>query len=518
MISIFTTGWYMCLLSAIMFTVFKIVLLWHVLVTVGLSEVCNPLAITALPRIFVLTDISNEPDDQESLVRLLVHADLYNVTGLVAVTSYWLNSTTYPEDISYVVSNYSLVRDNLQAQTQGTFPTSEYLDSVTFSGPKSYGLAALDEDLADGTQHLISKVDSSNQPLYIQVWGGVNTLAQALDSVSRTRNQSQIDIFISKLRVYTISDQDNSGFWIRRQFPSIHYISSLHAWNFYGDATWVGISGEIYYPFDQGGPNTSLVTKEWLAEHIQIGPLGKASYLTPAFIMEGDTPSLLFSMQNGLNVPENPEYGSWGGRYALADVSRVSGNHYSDVVDYVTLGNNTFASNKATVWRWREAFQSEFAARMQWTLTSDKSAVQHPPIVMVNGSCGFEPIILQVDPDQPVVLDASDTYTTDNTTLTYDWFHYREPSLSQTNLLEVPEIPINCLDQECNRVSLQTPNVTIACASSQALHPNPDAITCKDFHVVLTVRNDRELGMTRYKRVILDVQKPANLTQSMKYM
>jgi hypothetical protein len=38
-------------------------------------------------RIFVLTDISNEPDDQESLVRLLAHADLYNVEGLVATTS-----------------------------------------------------------------------------------------------------------------------------------------------------------------------------------------------------------------------------------------------------------------------------------------------------------------------------------------------------------------------------------------------------------------------------------------------
>lgn len=44
-------------------------------------------------RIFVLTDISNEPDDQESLVRLLAHADQYSVEGLVATTSWWLNDT-----------------------------------------------------------------------------------------------------------------------------------------------------------------------------------------------------------------------------------------------------------------------------------------------------------------------------------------------------------------------------------------------------------------------------------------
>lgn len=496
-----------------MFNFTNVFLLCQFSITATLAHICNPLASSALPRIFVLTDISNEPDDQESLVRLLVHADLYNVTGLVAVTSYWLNSTNYPEDIANVVGNYSLVLDNLQAQTNGTFPAAEYLNSITFGGPTSYGLAALGEALANGTQHLISTVDSSDQPLYVQVWGGVNTLAQALNHVSQTRNQSQIDTFLSKLKVYTISDQDNSGFWIRRNFPSIRYVSSLHAWNFYGNAAWVGISGEVYYSFDQGGPNTSLVTKEWLAEHIQIGPLGEASYLTPAFIMEGDSPSLLFSMQNGLNVPENPEYGGWGGRYALADHSRVSGNHYSDVVDYATVGNETFASNKVTIWRWREAYQSEFAARMQWTLTSNRSAVQHAPVVLVNGSCGFKPITLPVDPNQLVMLDASDTYSPDGTTLTYEWFHYREPSLSQTNLLEVPEIAITCLDEACIQVSLQAPNTTVACASSQALHPNPDEITCKDFHIVLTVRNDQELGMTRYKRVILDVQKPANLTQ-----
>ena len=31
------------------------------------------------PRVFVLTDISNEPDDEESLVRFLVYANEYDV-------------------------------------------------------------------------------------------------------------------------------------------------------------------------------------------------------------------------------------------------------------------------------------------------------------------------------------------------------------------------------------------------------------------------------------------------------
>lgn len=39
------------------------------------------------PRIVVLTDIAPtdlEPDDMESMVRLLVHADLYEIEGLIA--------------------------------------------------------------------------------------------------------------------------------------------------------------------------------------------------------------------------------------------------------------------------------------------------------------------------------------------------------------------------------------------------------------------------------------------------
>jgi hypothetical protein len=53
---------------------------------------------------------------------------------------------------------------------------------------------------------------------------------------------------------------------------------------------WTGISGDIGNVFD--GPDKTLVSKEWIAENIQIGPLG-AKYPTYKFIMEGDTPAYL---------------------------------------------------------------------------------------------------------------------------------------------------------------------------------------------------------------------------------
>ena len=46
------------------------------------------------PRVFILTDINNEPDDEQSLVRLLVYSNEFNIEGLVATTSCWLKKDT----------------------------------------------------------------------------------------------------------------------------------------------------------------------------------------------------------------------------------------------------------------------------------------------------------------------------------------------------------------------------------------------------------------------------------------
>ena len=59
-----------------------------------------------------------------------------------------------------------------------------------------------------------------------RVWGGANTLAQALLHVRATRTPAQVDALVARLRVYTISDQDDAGPWMRREFPALHYIAT----------------------------------------------------------------------------------------------------------------------------------------------------------------------------------------------------------------------------------------------------------------------------------------------------
>ena len=82
--------------------------------------------------------------------------------------------------------------------------------------------------------------------------------------------------------------------------------------------------------------------------------------------MEGDSPALLHTMQNGVNggPQDHPEWGGWGGRYRLVDLSRQS-MHYADTADVVIgVDNVTYSSNQASVWRWRRAYQQEMAARV----------------------------------------------------------------------------------------------------------------------------------------------------------
>ncbi|KAK9326620.1 hypothetical protein V1520DRAFT_358810, partial [Lipomyces starkeyi] len=71
------------------------------------------------PRVFILSDISNEPDDAESLIRYLLYSNQFQTKGLVAVTSTWLKRKVHPEDMEKIVRAYGLVVDNLNAHLYG---------------------------------------------------------------------------------------------------------------------------------------------------------------------------------------------------------------------------------------------------------------------------------------------------------------------------------------------------------------------------------------------------------------
>ncbi|KAI0470323.1 hypothetical protein F4859DRAFT_522804 [Xylaria cf. heliscus] len=453
-------------------------------------------------RLFVLTDIDNEPDDQMSLVRLLTYSNEIDIKGITATTSQGLRNTTRAETIRKVVTAYGNVTANLNANvpTSGRYPSGAALLSKVYSGHPVFGLAALKLDPSEGAKNLIRATDeaSPTDPLWVTIWGGANVLAEALNSVSKTRNVDEMKVFISSLRVYSISDQDDAGAWIRAKYPALFYIVSIHGYGVYIAATWTGISGEARNFFDKGGPDSSIVTNDWLQTHIQVGHLGKY-YPNFTFIMEGDTPSFFPLIQNGLNYPEQPSWGGWGGRYSLVD---ISGDQllYSNTLDQVKgLNGDTFVSPFASIWRWRHHYQHDFAARMQWTANGEYTANNHPPVAVVNGTCGSDPWTVHFSPGTSVVLDASGSWDPDNDELSFTWLFYQESTIDPFYPFseESPFLNLTNVDDRGVTVSVK-PNVEFSTYYAQAR-----GISRVDFHIILMVTDQRDLNLTSYRRIVL---------------
>lgn len=439
------------------------------------------------PRVIVLTDITNEPDDQQSLVRFLVYSNMFDVEGLVATTSTWLRDVVRPDVIEQLVDAYGEVRPNLLMHAEG-YPTEAYLRERIRSHLPAYGMDGVGEGRgSEGSRLIIDVVDREDErPVWIAVWGGANCLAQALWDVRETRTKEELDRFVSKLRVYTISDQDDSGRWMRREFPELFYIvsPSNQDWREYYRATWTGIAGDRHYG---NGPfhHFELVENPWLEEHVinGHGPLG-ALYPRLEYIMEGDTPSFLGLIDNGLGSALSPAYGGWGGRYQLyesyAETRPIWTNNMDARDEVVAEDGRTYISSQATIWRWRDAFQHDFAARMDWCVRPYADA-NHNPSAVVNGHEGTSVLTATVPAGEVVRLSAIDSSDPDGDELTFRWWTYPEAG------------------------SYEGDDVVIEGANSpEASFRMPKGAEGETLHVILEVVDDGEPNLRAYRRIIVE--------------
>lgn len=464
---------------------------------------------TGHPRVVILTDIGNEPDDQMSMVRLLLYSNEIDIEALVATTSTWQRTAVHPDIIQTVVAAYAQVQPNLLKHAKG-WPTGDELKSRIFSGPAGYGMAAIGtQQISEGANALIRAGDKDDpRPLWIPVWGGANTLAQALQQVRSSRSAAELAKFIAKLRVYSISDQDDAGPWIRREFPDLFYIvqPSTPTSGEYYYATWTGISGDVYYR-NGAGADSTLVTNEWLEANIRSkGPLGRA-YPKFMFIMEGDTPSFLGLTDNGLNSYRRPDWGGWGGRYLYRkpygetrSIWTQGGDMFGRVTSQDTVNGTDGqprTSDHATIWRWRQAFQNDFAARMDWTIAPEFSGANHHPVVELNGESGTAPLFLDAVVGQPIELDASKSRDIDGNTLQYRWYHYAEAGSTGTAMAAV----------RINSPTSATTTITPTAVCRPQWLPRPNACPSSGTaHVIFAVTDNGTPKLTSYRRIVLTVR------------
>lgn len=448
------------------------------------------------PRVFVLTDIENEPDDAMSMVRFLVYSNGFDVEGLVATTSIHQQNATAEWRIKEIVAAYGKVHANLLLH-DASYPSASTLSSLIREGRPDYGMKAVGKGMdSPGSELLIQAADRGDErPLWVTVWGGPNVLAQALWKVRATRSPQALAKFVSKLRVYTISDQDDSGPWIRKEFPELFYVVSpgVHAGGAYHYATWSGISGDKFHGRFTGA-DFSIVDNPWLDTHIRSkGPLG-AHYPRVEYLMEGDTPSFLGLIDNGLNVPERPDWGGWGGRYELYTprthkwfLAPETRPIWTNAIDEVKgVDGNWHTTNHATIWRWRTAYQNDFAARMDWTIKPYDEA-NHPPIPKLGHAAE-----LTAKPGERVELSAEGTTDPDGDAVSYEWFYYPEPgTLASTGSTTAHPVDIDNFDQ---------PKAWLNVPKSRVMPPGTGTM-----HIILAVTDHGEPRLTRYRRVIVNV-------------
>lgn len=202
----------------------------------------------------------------------------------------------------------------------------------------------------------------------------------------------------------------------------------------------------------------------------------------------------MHTIVTGLRSLESPDWGGWGGRYVRVrentwlDPVPVEGYEYPEGRwygssawgrDSLREGTTTTAEQRREyfkpMWRWADVLQNDFAARADWCVKPFDEA-NHPPLVQVNGELNR-----RAKAGETVRL-AGAVSDPDGDEFSVRWWQYAEADSADATVA-----------------------ITASDSLDNASFVAPDE-PGKQVHIILEVTDNGTPPLTRYQRVIIDVE------------
>lgn len=461
--------------------------------SVGSLISCGQTTVTEdRPRIIVTSD--GEIDDECSMVRFLLYTNDWDVEAIITSSSqYHWHGHGWAGDnwIQPYFDAYEQVYPNLLKHDR-RYPSPDYLRSHYYLG--NVEAEGEMEQITPGSQRIVEVLldESDPRPVWLQAWGGPNTIARALKTIEEEHPEKMAYV-ASKCRFFFIWEQDDTyQKYIRPSWEKYHILTIISD-QFEAIAyRWRRLLPREVHPYFEA---------DWTQENLvkDHGPL-LALYKARdngEFRSEGDSPSYMHEIVTGLRNLDHPDWGGWGGRYVnkRANVwfDKVTGE------DYVFPEGRYYASNGRSVFlrshnpeereayirpiaMWAPAFQNDFAARADWCVKSYKEA-NHQPVVRVKVTGGSQEGNHKLDirgkAGETLRFDAGASKDPDGDKLTFRWFQYKDACTYEG------EVPI---ETEGAKASLVVP------ADGQ-----PGAT----IHVICEVTDNGTPALTRYQRIVI---------------
>jgi hypothetical protein len=317
------------------------------------------------PRVIVSSDIGgSDPDDFQSMVHLLVYADVLDIEGLISSPP----GKGRAGDLLEVIAAYEQDYPQLKQHAE-TYPTPASLRGLVKQGATDPAPAQGYSRPTEGSRWIVQRAlqsisapasqghatgvtpappASATRPLWILVWGSITDVAQAVHDEPGIK---------AHVRVYS------TGSWNTRNDPAArNYLHRHHR-----DLWWIE-SDTAFRGMYQGGraPTEGWSDGPWgnrsfLDRHVRgHGALGDLLCRKKADLKMGDTPTLLYLLRGD---PNDPTGEHWGGAF----VPTGHGPHYWTDNPAAELREGNYAGAR-TVNKWRVEYLRDWQARMDWAL------------------------------------------------------------------------------------------------------------------------------------------------------